>query len=532
MIWVSTPLTLACVNASAGMVDKLLTAGADPNTALPTGETALMTCARTGNRTAVKALLARRANVNARDRTRGQTALMWAAAARQTGVVEALLELGADVNSRSEVTTGLVYTGMRYITSPPPVSSGTVVEINQGGFTPLLFVAQQGDVATAKVLMAAGANANDTAPVGTSALVLAVHSDNEAVATYLLDQGADPNAAGAGYTALHAAVLRGNLQLVKTLLARGANPDARLEKGTPVKKYSQDYALSAAWVGATPLWLAARFGEASIARELAAAGADPQAALNDGTTPVLAAVVPSQGIRDRRERYLYPIEAAAVAPDEGEKKTLDTVKLMVELGSSVGASNQAGDTAVHLAASAGFGSVIQFLADKGVDLQATNKRGLTPLALASGAGGRGGASGNTAAATTTGRRCRWWRQRGERRNFCPRPGRPGASQGHCRVAAQTGRTTVRSTLAVGFPAARATPAISGLGLDCRFSQPMVRQMRLQCPYADRGRACHFAPDRSRHPRWKWRARSGPRARARKVSTNCGTPLRVLKHDAN
>ena len=397
-----TPLTLACVNASAGMVDKLLTAGADPNTALPTGETALMTCARTGNQTAVKALLARRANVNARDRTRGQTALMWAAAARQTGVVEVLLELGADVNSRSEVTTGLVYTGMRYITSPPPVSSGTVVEINQGGFTPLLFVAQQGDVATAKVLMAAGANANDTAPVGTSALVLAVHSDNESVATYLLDQGADPNASGAGYTALHAAVLRGNLQLVKTLLARGANPDARLEKGTPVKKYSQDYALSAAWVGATPLWLAARFGEASIARELAAAGADPQAALKDGTTPVLAAVVPSQGIRDRRERYLYPIEAAAVAPDEGEKKTLDTVKLLVELGSSVGASNQAGDTAVHLAASAGFGSVIQFLADKGVDLQATNKRGLTPLALATGAGGRGGPSGNTAAATAAG----------------------------------------------------------------------------------------------------------------------------------
>jgi ankyrin repeat protein len=397
----ATPLTLACVNGSEGMVEKLLTAGADPNTALPTGETALMTCARTGNVNAVKTLLTHRAAVNAKDRTRGQTALMWAAAARHTGVVELLIEFGADVHGRTEVTKGLVYTGMRYITSPPPVSSGTVVEINQGGFTPLLFVAQKGDVATAKVLMAAGANVNDTAPAGTSALVLAVHSDNESVAEYLLDQGADPDAAGAGYTALHAAVLRGNLHLVKTLLARGANPNARLEKGTPVKKYSQDYALSAAWIGATPLWLAARFAEASIARALAAAGADPQAALPDGTGPLLAAVVPSQGPQDRRERYLYPIEAASIAPDEAENKTLDTVRLLVELGSPVGTSNQAGDTAVHLAASAGFGSVIQFLADKGADLRATNKRGLTPLALATG-GGRRGPSGNTTAATAAG----------------------------------------------------------------------------------------------------------------------------------
>ena len=43
-----TPLALACTNASAGMVKRLLTAGANPNAAQATGETALMTCAHGG----------------------------------------------------------------------------------------------------------------------------------------------------------------------------------------------------------------------------------------------------------------------------------------------------------------------------------------------------------------------------------------------------------------------------------------------------------------------------------------------------
>ena len=52
-----TPLTLACVNRSAAMVETLLRAGADPNLTQWTGETALMTCARTGHVEAVKSLL-------------------------------------------------------------------------------------------------------------------------------------------------------------------------------------------------------------------------------------------------------------------------------------------------------------------------------------------------------------------------------------------------------------------------------------------------------------------------------------------
>ena len=87
-----TPLSLACMNGNAGMIGLLLKAGADANTALPGGETALMTTARTGSLEGVKLLLAHGADVNAKEAGRGQTALMWATSEGHTEVVRLLLE--------------------------------------------------------------------------------------------------------------------------------------------------------------------------------------------------------------------------------------------------------------------------------------------------------------------------------------------------------------------------------------------------------------------------------------------------------
>ena len=84
-----TPLSLAATNGSARMIELLLKAGADPNAALPEGETVLMTAARTGNPDAIKVLLAHDANVNAKENTLGETALMWAAAENHPDAVKA-----------------------------------------------------------------------------------------------------------------------------------------------------------------------------------------------------------------------------------------------------------------------------------------------------------------------------------------------------------------------------------------------------------------------------------------------------------
>ena len=381
-----TPLSLACANGNALIVDRLLAAGADPNAAaLPTGVTPLMTAARTGNADAVQALLSRGARVNAAETAHGQTALMWAAAQQHADVVRALIAHGADVHARSRTNRLLVMAGSRY--SGQNEIAGAA-EIEAGGYTPLLFAARQGDAESAYVLISAGARVDDVAADGTSALTIAAHSDNGAVASVLLDKGADPNAAGSGYTVLHGAVLRGDLALVRELLAHGANPNAPLTKGTPVHRFSRDFALSSDWRGATPFWLAAKFAEVEIIKVLAAAGANTHVAIDDGTTALMvAAGLGTSASRDRRERWRAPLEVAAKADSgDDERIAAEAVRtlLALGLGVTVAAVNEAGDTALHGAASNGYKAVIQLLAAAGANLDARNKGGQTPLLTARG----------------------------------------------------------------------------------------------------------------------------------------------------
>jgi ankyrin repeat protein len=376
-----TALALACENGNAATVDKLLKAGANANAAVSTGETALMTAARGGNVGAVQMLLAHGAKANAREGSHGQTALMWAVAHAHSDVVKVLVEAGADINARSEVRTRTVHTGSRY--GDRGADKGAL-RMDQGGFTPLLFAAREGDIESARMLLDAGANVNDAAPNGASALAVATLSGHGTFAALLLDKGADPLAAGAGYTALHAAVLRGDQALVKALLAHHANPNAQLTKGTPSRYYSKDYAFNEALTGATPFWLSARYGDVEALGLLAAAGADPRHAMADGTTALMAAIAanPGFGVGNRREQYLSPADAAAKAEGEDERTTLATARAVIALGADVHAANQAGDTALHMAASQGLTTVAQLLVEKGASLEARNKRGLTPLGAA------------------------------------------------------------------------------------------------------------------------------------------------------
>ena len=404
-----TPLWAACENGSSAMVETLLAAGADPNRELPFGETLLMTAARSGNADVVGRLLAAGADVDAATEAGAygaQTALMWAVAQGHSAVVEVLLAHGADVNARSTTFTETVKTistyanyGLRCV----PRDECYITEVQSGGFTPLLFAARVGDLASARLLVAAGADVNEATPDGASALAVAALSGHGAVGALLLDHGADPNAAGGGYTPLHAAILQRDPLLAEALLSAGADPDARVSASTRYTRDSADFFFPPWYVGAPAFWLAARHREAGIMRLLARYGANPHATHGPGywtrdrgtaagrmwaeegeTTALMAAV--GLGGRDplwavdHRARVAEATELGR-GPDRAaaQAATLEAVRVAVELGVDVDAANARGRTAVSAARINGFDEVVAFLDEHAaaplLDTTDTSRRG-------------------------------------------------------------------------------------------------------------------------------------------------------------
>ena len=371
-----TPLSAACINGNAAIIELLLKAGADPNTSTPGGETVLMTAARTGVADAVNVLLARGADVNARESSRGQTALMWAAAEGHANALKALIERGADINGRSTA-----------------------------GWTPLLFAAREGHVDAIRTLLHVGANVNDSLPVNTggprrrpenapggaddprglSALHLAVASRHYELAAVLLEKGADPNASGPGWTALHHLTWvrktgqgsngpppRGSgsmdsLELTRRLAKHGADLNARVAK----KPTAGTTALN--FIGGTAFFLAARTADVELMRLLVDLGADPNLPNADGTTPLMAAA-----------------GAGTHSPGEDpgtESEALEAVKLAVALGNDINVVDKNGNTAMHGAAYKQLPSVVKFLNDNGATIDLWNRKnssGWTPLRIAAG----------------------------------------------------------------------------------------------------------------------------------------------------
>ena len=370
------PISLAAENGNAEILEALLEAGADANAALPEGETVLMTAARTGNAAAIRVLLVRGADPNLRDSFRGQTALMWAAARNNADAVHALAELGADVDAKTE-TVARPPNGNRLFYASPPT-----------GFTALLFAARGGHSDAVRVLLAAGADVNDTLSDGQSALVVAVANANWELADYLLDRGADPNLAGAGWNALHQLVRTrrmntgfgfpgpipsgsvDSIDVLQKMLDAGGDVNARMT--TNGMKDGQRNRLNR--LGATPFFLAAKVTDTEAMRVLLDAGADATIPSADGTTPLMVA----SGVA-----IWNPGEDGGSLPGQ-EDEVLEAVKLCLEHGNDINAANYRGMTALHGAAFRGANNVADYLVAQGADLDARTELGYSPLAIADG----------------------------------------------------------------------------------------------------------------------------------------------------
>jgi ankyrin repeat protein len=301
-----------------------------------------------------------------------------------------LIDAGAQIAARSRFYSQTV-TGEQTQRAGREELNYTMLK---GGSTPLLFAARSGDAESVRHLLAAGADPNDAFPNGMTALITAAYSGHERAAIFLIEHGADVNNDAIGYTALHAAVLKSELDVVKSLLAHGANPNATTTKGTPIRRNTTDFNLPATLIGATPYLLAAKFAEPEIMRALAAGGADSTIAMKDGTTAIMLAA--GIGFASGANRRGIAILDGGKVDDEAQ--VIASVKAAIDLGADVRMANQAGDTALHGAASIGCDEAVRLLVAKGAEINAKNKRGFTPLAIARGAGQRRGAAAAAAGA--------------------------------------------------------------------------------------------------------------------------------------
>jgi uncharacterized protein len=370
-----TPLMLAATNGSAAITEALLRAGADATAALPEGETVLMTAARTGDPGVVGALIAHGANVNARESWLGETALMWAAAENHADAVRVLVEHGADPNVQSAST--------KY---PRPVGGQTLLP--RGGFTALMYAARQNSLDAARVLLGDGPDLDKADVDGVTALVLSIINAHYDFSALLIEYGADPNRADVtGMTPLYAAVDMNTLQFMhgrppskpsgrlnavdvaKLLLAYGAEPDAALK--TPILQRHNSAGNRFLGPGTTPLMRAAKSGDVVLMRTLLQAGANPRLRQKNNNTLLMLAAGYGRKFDQNADslEYEYGTEADLLAG----------VTVCVELGLDVNQTNDAGETAMHIAAGE---SIVRFLAAHGGRLDPKNKDGKTPYDVA------------------------------------------------------------------------------------------------------------------------------------------------------
>ena len=465
-----TPLHLAAASGGADIVTLLLDHGADADAReAEWGQTPLMFAAAGDRVEAIRVLLARGADATIRTKSidiAHQSQLDRAAGAVQKKVLDAAVAKGQQPSPRQvqaaiEAARDLFASGK----VPPPeeapaggrggrggkpdddsaANSFTPEEINppvsnKGGMTALLHAARQGHLAAVEALIDGGAPINEAGSGDmTSPLLMSVINGEFDIAIDLIGRGANVNlaAAGNGATPLWAAVntqwqprtrypqpqemeqqKATYLDVMKALLDKGADPDARL-KGHPwYLVYSgcgnRNCGL-ADTAGSTAFWRAAYATDLEAMKLLDAHGADPNIPTIAPPIPVRRApggppagaggpVAPTADA-DKPKFNAMPVPAggpgalaihAAAGVEYGEgfagnahrhapDAWMAVMKYLVEeLHADVNARDNDGDTPLHHAAARGDNEMINYLVSKGADVTAVARSGQTTADMANG----------------------------------------------------------------------------------------------------------------------------------------------------
>lgn len=228
------------------------------------GASPLTDAGRQGDGPAVEALLAKGADVKAKD-AQGATALLWAVHNEDAAMVRRLLAAGADARAG-----------------------------NDYGALPMSEAAKAGNAEILAMLLGAGADVETKGADGQTPLMLAARAGKLEAAKLLLAKGADVNAREGfqGQTALMWATAQGHPEMMSLLIGAGAKVDARSMIHDWERRITSEPRPKDIYRGGfTPLLYATREGCLQCAKVLIGAGANINLPDPDGVTPLVSAIL-------------------------------------------------------------------------------------------------------------------------------------------------------------------------------------------------------------------------------------------------